>query len=114
MVARLLKAVAKCRVPDEYLVHTRRPLLMGREVLKATLSPIVPNSLALSHFLFCTPLEQTSAVAMMLTGCQMRSGRRAGGLAVVKFRQRGVMDFLLAGIPCSVTSDRFLELVYII
>ena len=30
--------VPKCRVPDEYLVHTRRPLLMGREVLKATLA----------------------------------------------------------------------------
>jgi len=27
-----------CRVPDEYLVHARRPLLMGREVLKATLA----------------------------------------------------------------------------
>ena len=31
-------SIAKCRVPDEYLVHTRRPLLMGREVLKATLA----------------------------------------------------------------------------
>ena len=27
-----------CGVPDEYLVHTRRPLLMGREVLKVTLA----------------------------------------------------------------------------
>ena len=30
--------LAGCRVPDEYLVHTRRPLLMGREVLKAALA----------------------------------------------------------------------------
>ena len=31
-------SIINCRVPDEYLVHTRRPLLMGREVLKATLA----------------------------------------------------------------------------
>ena len=31
-------SVHSCRVPDEYLVHARRPLLMGREVLKATLA----------------------------------------------------------------------------
>ena len=35
MLARYAPVCGRCQVPDEYLLKSRRPLLVGREVLAA-------------------------------------------------------------------------------
>jgi hypothetical protein len=36
--------VLNCQVPDDWLLHNRRPLLLGREVLKAVMAAFTPGS----------------------------------------------------------------------
>jgi hypothetical protein len=38
--------MATCQVPDDWLLHNRRPLLLGREVLKAVMAAFTPGSQA--------------------------------------------------------------------
>jgi hypothetical protein len=39
-------ADASCQVPDDWLLRNRRPLLLGREVLKAVMAAFTPGSQA--------------------------------------------------------------------
>ena len=38
------KGFIMCQVPDDWLLHNRRPLLLGREVLKAVMAAFTPGS----------------------------------------------------------------------
>ena len=39
-----VRTVSRCQVPDDWLLHNRRPLLLGREVLKAVMAAFTPGS----------------------------------------------------------------------